>query len=81
MTTGTMKTMDQSGDTEIKWDRSDPDSIAIAREAFNEATQRRSEGGKGYLAYRVERGGKGAVIRDFDPAAERIILAPPMAGG
>lgn len=35
-----------------------------------------------HLAYRVTAGDqKGEVVRQFDPQAGRIIMAPPMAGG
>jgi hypothetical protein len=34
------------------------------------------------VAFRVGEGGrKGEQIRAFDPEAEKLILAPPMAGG
>jgi len=63
-------------DTKIVWDRASSDEIETARAAFN------SLRGKGYLAYTVRPGGdRGQVIREFDAQAEKIILAPPMAGG
>ncbi len=74
--------MGQSGDTKIEWNLDNADEIAIAREAFNLATRSPQMGGKGYNAYRVgERGLRGEMIREFDPEAEKIILAPQMAGG
>ncbi len=77
-----MKTMGQPGDTRIEWNPNNPDEVAIARDAFNLAVRSRREGGKGYNAYRVgERGRPGEVVRQFDPQAEKLILAPPMAGG
>ena len=71
-----MVVLDNGGDTKIVWDRASSDEIETARAAFN------SLRGKGYLAYTVRLGGdRGQVIREFDAQAEKIILAPPMAGG
>jgi hypothetical protein len=69
--------LDKSGDTKITWDRSKPLEIEIARAAFRKAKL------DGYMAYKVsgKDGVKGEVLADFDPTAERIILAPPLAGG
>ena len=38
---------------------------------------------KGYVAFRVEGkdGAKGSVMHEFDPAAEKMILCPPLQGG
>lgn len=71
-----MATMDEKGDTPVRWNRSLPTEVEIARAAFDSARKR------GYAAYKMsEAGAKGEVIHTFDPAAERIILAPPMVGG
>lgn len=79
---GVMKVMDRKGDTKIEWNRDNPAEVQIAREAFVSATKKKSDGGKGYLAYKVgKEGSKGEVVKVFDPYAEKLILAPPMAGG
>lgn len=66
----------KAGDIKVEWDPNKPDEVKHARKTFDEWLA------KGYLAYSVvgtER--KGDVIRRFDPYAEKIILAPRVAGG
>jgi hypothetical protein len=71
-----MHVMDRSGDTKIIWDPDNEDEVANARRTFDDLRK------KGYVAYNVApRGAKGEVIREFDPAAEKLIMAPPMVGG
>jgi hypothetical protein len=68
--------LDHTGDTKIVWDSSKADEVDSARQTFDRLRK------KGYAAYSVKRNGdKGEVIREFDPQAEKIILAPPMVGG
>lgn len=69
--------LDETGDTKIIWDRNNSTEAAIAREAFRKAKA------DGFMAYRVtgKDGLRGEVLAEFDPAAERIILAPPLRGG
>jgi hypothetical protein len=68
--------MDRTGDTKIIWDKDKPDEVETAKDTFKKLK------GKGYLAYSVkEKGAKGEVIHEFDPDAEKIILAPQMRGG
>ena len=68
--------LDATGDTRIIWDPDKPDEVAHAKRTFNEFK------GKGYLAYSVDRKGeKGAVLREFDSNAEKMILAPATVGG
>lgn len=81
--TGTMHTLDRSGDVRHMWDKDNEAEVAAARTLFGELTQPRSRGGKGYLAYRAEGkdGHQGRQIREFDPDLERIILVQPPVGG
>lgn len=74
---GLLAEMNTSGDTRIIWNRNNADEVDIARESFRKARA------KGMAAYRVtgKEGVKGEVISEFDPDAERIILAPPLRGG
>jgi hypothetical protein len=73
----TLHIMDSTGDTQISWNRNNPDEVGIARRAFEEATKI-----KKYFAYRIKRDGtKGEQIRTFDPDAEKIICAPAPVGG
>jgi hypothetical protein len=75
--TGIMHELCSRGDVPVMWDRNEPDEVAVARKTFQEAKK------KGMIAYRAEGkdGHRGEVIRDFDPAAERIILVRQHQGG
>lgn len=72
-----MAIMDRTGDTKLIWNRDNPDEVENARRTFKDLTK------KGYTAFRVEGkdGKQGEKMNDFDPDAERIILAPRMQGG
>ena len=73
---GTLAVMDGTGDTKTVWDANSPDEVAAAKATFD------SLKAKGYYAYSVEEGGgKGEIVHKFDPSAERLIMAPPIAGG
>lgn len=75
---GVMSVIDRdAGDSKIMWDRSRSEEVKSAKEQFEKLTK------AGYLAYEVEgkEGKKGRQIREFDPDAERLILAPAMRGG
>lgn len=73
---GQLAILDATGDTKIIWDPNNTDEVENARRSFTDLRA------KGYLAYKVTPdGSKGEVIREFDPDAEKIILAPPLRGG
>ncbi len=72
---GTLRTLDTKGDTKISWNSENPADVESARASFNLLR------GKGYMAYRTERGNRGTQLREFDPEAEEIILAPALVGG
>jgi len=73
---GEMAVMGREGDLKITWDRKDSKQTADAQEQFDTLV------GKGYLAFAVDKSGnKGEQITTFDPAVERIILAPQIRGG
>jgi hypothetical protein len=76
-TQGMLRCIDDTGDTKVIWDRNSPDEVAAAQETFRRLKK------KGYLAYEVtgKDGAKGAVVDEFNPDAERLILAPRMVGG
>jgi hypothetical protein len=68
--------MDRTGDTRTTWSKTVRAEVDAAKAMFN------SMKAKGYLAYTVEPGGgRGEVIRDFDPNAEAIIMSPQTVGG
>lgn len=71
-----MRVMGAEGDMKIIWDPEKAVEVEQARASFNDLTE------KGYNAYSVgSEGKKGDRIRSFDPKAEKIIIAAPMAGG
>jgi hypothetical protein len=74
---GEMAVMGRMGDLKVIWDRMRQEEVQAARKQFDEMRK------QGYLAFSVKGkdGEKGAQITEFDPDAERIILAPPMRGG
>ena len=73
---GQMATMSRAGDIRVMWNPDVPVEVAAAKKAFDEAIK------KGHLAFAVKKSGdKGTQVREFDPEAEKIILAPPMRGG
>jgi hypothetical protein len=65
-----------TGDTRMTWDAYNEDEVDQARTTFENLKA------KGYFAYKVKKkGGKGKVVDEFDPEAEKIIMALPMRGG
>ena len=68
--------LDQSGHIKQIWDRSVPDEVGMARKTFDKMLA------KGYAAFRVKKdGSQGEKIKEFDPEAEKMILAPALRGG
>lgn len=73
---GMLAIMDDTGDTRVQWDKSDPQQVAKARARFDELKK------KGYMAYSVNsKGDQGSVMSNFDASAERIIMHAQMIGG
>lgn len=74
---GTLAVLDrEAGDITVGWDKNNPDEIENAQATFDDMRA------KGHLAYKVDKDGKKKEqIHKFDPAAERIILSPPLVGG
>ena len=73
---GEIRILDETGDTKVLWNSDNDDEIDAARETFNRLTK------KGYAAFEVSATGKkGKKVDTFDPNAERLIMAPMMAGG
>lgn len=68
--------LDQTGDTKVMWSKDNQDEVDAAKETFSRLKK------KGYWAYAVKKNGdKGEVVQDFDPDAEKLIMAPRMVGG
>lgn len=73
---GVIMVLDGSGDSRFMWSKDNPDEISAAKKTFKRLKE------KGYLAYTVRANGdKGEVIQEFDPTAEKIIMAPQLVGG
>ncbi len=73
---GEMATLSRAGDVRVMWNPDIPAEVAAAKKSFKDLLS------KGHLAFAVKKDGdKGKQIREFDPEAEKIILAPPMRGG
>lgn len=70
-------TMDRTGDTKLIWSPAVDAEVENARRTFRDLKK------AGHLAYKVNPndGTKGEQILEFDPTAEKIIMAPPMRGG
>ena len=66
MSQGTMEILDRTGDTKIIWDSEKKEEVKNAKRTFDDLRK------KGYIAYSVKKkGGKGKVLTEFDPEAER----------
>ena len=73
---GVLCLLDDSGDSRMQWDKSDPAQVAKAQARFDELHK------KGFIAYTVnKKGDMGEVLAAFDPSAERIIMHSPLVGG
>lgn len=71
-----MAELNASGDTKVMWDSDNRDETEAAKSHFAAMKL------KGFSAYRVKKdGSQGEVMKDFDPSAEAIILAPMLKGG
>lgn len=72
----TLCVLDETGDSRMQWDKGDAAQVAKAQGRFNEMKA------KGYIAYKVAKGGgMGEVITTFDPSEERIIMHKALVGG
>lgn len=67
---------EKEGDLRVEWDPNDATQVQVAQESFDRAR------GRGMTAYRMQPGGgRGEQIREFDPQARAILMAPQMVGG
>ena len=72
-----MAVMGQKGDTKLTWDPTRDDEVMAARLQFDYLVKE-----KRYAAFKMHpNGDRGDMIKEFDPAAERIIMSPQMQGG
>lgn len=80
---GQLRIMSHLGDTKVAWDHDkavagDTEARAAVREAERIFAEHRAQGG---TAFAVEQGVQPRVIDRFDPAVERIVMVPRVAGG
>ncbi len=74
--THVMAVMGVTGDVRVMWNPDNAAEVAAAKKTFDDLRR------KGHAAFAVKANGdKGSQITEFDPEAEKIILAPPMRGG
>ncbi len=68
--------LDETGDTRLIWEEGNQAEVDAAKAMYTSLKK------KGYVAYSVDKKGeKGRVIDEFDPSAEKIIMAPQLQGG
>ncbi len=73
--THVLRVLGREGDVRTSWDPANAEEVAHARATFEDFRQ------KGYLAYRVEAGGRGTQVHHFEPGAAELLLCPPLRGG
>jgi len=67
----------KAGDVMVEWEVEAPDTVALARAAFDKA-----KGQSGTVFYSMNKAGNmGVVIKEFDPQAEVIVAHPMVVGG
>lgn len=72
-----MSMMSGHGDIRKIWNAANPDEVEDAKRSFEHLVKE-----KRYLAFRVQEDGKkGEQVREFDGAAGKVLLIPPVAGG
>jgi hypothetical protein len=76
---GELSFLNGKGDTKLVWDANNEEETEAAETMFNDLVA------KGFQAFEVsdekEKGGKGKLLKKFNPKAERIILSPRIGGG
>ncbi len=73
---GELAVLNETGDTKLLWDPNNPDEVEAALATFKRLRA------KGFIAYKVQPGGdRGEIMREFDPQAEKVIMAPAVVGG
>jgi hypothetical protein len=71
-----LSVLNERGDTKVTWNPANATEIQVAKEKFNELVVH-----KGYAAYELQKNDQGIAVREFNPQAERIYLAPRTVGG
>ena len=71
-----MSMMNDKGDTSCTWDPSNPASVSVAQETFDDCCNRGQR-----AALMNADGTTGAFVAAFDPEMESILFVPPLQGG
>lgn len=76
-TVNTLHELNGQGDTKITWNPGNVAEVETAREHFDRLR------GMGHLAYAIDPADQsaGEQLREFDPAARQIVMAPQLQGG
>ena len=73
---GLLRILGKDGDREIPWDPADPQQLDDVRCGFETLLR------QGYQAYSLDANGRtGEHLRQFNPDAAEIVLAPRFRGG
>jgi hypothetical protein len=75
---GTMRVLDETGDTMLTWSLEDTEALERAATVFD------TEVAKGSLAFSIPPGGRdrdAERVTRFDPGADEIVWVRPVAGG
>lgn len=74
---GEMALMGIAGDTKHMWNPDNADEVKAAKKVWDDLV-----GKKRFLGFKVKKDGEpGEQLREFDPKAGKLIIAPPMVGG
>ncbi len=71
-----LRIISPKGDVQLDWEKVDTDECRRAQEQFDELVNLGY-----YLAYRIAPDGQAEQIKEFDPYAYRIVMAPALSGG
>ena len=73
----TIRTLNRTGDSELKYDTAVKEEISLAEAFFNEHVKTKPGS---VMAFGVI-DGESTLIREFDEKYEEIVIAPRLAGG
>jgi len=68
--------LDGSGHTEVKFDPNDPVAVQEVRDQFDALMESQRP-----LAYTMQDGEQGTIIKEFDPTAKETFITPQIQGG
>lgn len=72
----TLLVLDSTGDSRFGWDPNNQTEVNMARQQFDSLRE------KGYLAYKVQDGGRSSeTVHEFDRGIGELIMAPQTVGG